>query len=303
MILTRGAFLNALRVAAAVGGSSNYILHLPAIASELGIELTLQDIGTVNQTTPLLCRIAPNGPDSVVDLDRAGGVPALMKELQPLLDMDVMTVTGKSLGDNLVGVPDGDRSVIRSRSDPMEQEGGIVILTGNLAPQGAVVKRSAVPKELYRYSGPARIFRSEEDCIAAIQADKVREGDVLVVAYEGPKGGPGMREMHRLTGVLRAFSDNIALVTDGRFSGADSGLVIGYATPEAADGGPIGVVREGDIIEIDLTANTIRLDISDDEISRRVAGLVSQEGENLSPLLQRYRRLVGSAAHGAVWRL
>lgn len=288
-ILTREAFINALRVAAAIGGSANYVLHIPAIAAERGLELTLQDIEAANRSTPLLCHIAPNGPQSVVDLDAAGGIPAVMRELSPLLALDIPTVTGATVRENLDAAPEGDRRVIHALDAPLEPEGGIAILSGSLAPQGAVVKRSAVPHHLYRYRGPARVFTSEEECIEAVQSGAVREGDVLVVTYEGPKGGPGMREMHRLTGVLRAFSDNIALITDGRFSGADSGLVIGYVMPEAADGGPIGIVQTGDMIQIDLEARTLHLDLPDHDIEQRLAAFKPLVKTDLSPLLQRYR--------------
>jgi len=296
-ILTRDSFLNAIRVAAAIGGSSNYVLHLPAIAAEIGIEITLHDIDAINRLTPLLCRIAPNGFQSVVELDAAGGIPAVMRELRSLLALKVLTVTGQNLERNLEAVPEGDRDVIRPFEDPMETEGGIVVLTGNLAPHGAVVKRSAVPRELHHYRGPARFFTSEEDCIAAVQAGRVQEGDVLVVAYEGPKGGPGMPEMHRLNGVLQAFRHNVALVTDGRFSGADSGLLIGYVSPEAADGGPLAFVRDGDIIEIDLANSSLSIDLSEDEISQRYSTSTLVHRDIPSPLLRRYQR---EASHAGI---
>jgi dihydroxy-acid dehydratase len=275
-------------------------LHVPAIAAELGIEISLQDISSVNQSTPLLCNIAPNGLQSVVELDAAGGIPAVQRELASLLNLEVLTATGKSLGENLENAPQGDPSVIRPFADPLDSEGGIVILEGNLAPQGAVVKRSAIPRELYQFRGPARVFTSEEDCIAALQSGEIHEGEVLVVTYEGPRGGPGMREMHRLTGVLRAFSDNVALITDGRFSGADRGLVIGYVTPEAADGGPIGIVRDGDVVGIDLVARTLRLDLPESEVQQRLAEFRPIAKSGASPMLRRYRKYVGTAACGAV---
>jgi dihydroxy-acid dehydratase len=299
-ILTRGAFDNALRVAAAIGGSSNYILHMPAIAAELGIEVTLSDIGEINRTTPLLCQIAPNGTQSVVDLDNAGGIPAVMKELRPLLNLGELTAKGCVLGDSLETTAWGNREVIYPFSEPLSPEGGIVILTGNLAPGGAVVKRSAVPPELYKYRGPARVFTGEESCLAAVQDNLVSGGDVLVVMFEGPKGGPGMREMHRLTGVLRAFGDNIALITDGRFSGADSGLVIGYITPEAADSGPLGIVHDGDIIEIDLNSCSLNVELTDGEIRSRLVEFNPLEKQITSSVLRRYRSAVNPASKGAV---
>lgn len=294
MILTRDAFTNAVRVAAAIGGSTNYVLHLPAIAAELGIELTLGDIDAINRSTPLLCRIAPNGEQSVVDLDAAGGVPAVMHELRGLLHLDTLTVMGNSLADQLEGVRVTDPSVIRPYDDPLESEGGIAVLTGNLAPEGAIVKRSAVPPDLHRFRGPARVFTSEEDCTAALDGGEAREGDVLVITYEGPKGGPGMREMHRLIGVLRATDSRMALVTDGRFSGADSGLVIGHVAPEAADGGPIAIVRDGDVIDIDLAARKLSLALPPAEIARRLAEFEPLVKPDSSPMLAKYRMSGGS---------
>lgn len=300
-IMTPAAFANAIRVAAALGGSSNYVLHMPSIARRAGIQLTLDDIDRINQTTPLLVEIAPNGPYSVVDLDRAGGIPAVMKELSHLLALDVMTVTGKTLGENLTNIPEPDRRIIHPRQQPVASEGGIVILHGNIAPEGAVVKRSAVPQELYQYSGPARVFHSEQDCILSVQNGEVNEGDVLVVAYEGPKGGPGMREMHRLSNVLKAMKTRIALITDGRFSGADSGLMIGYITPEAAVGGPIGIIRDGDIIDIDLNQKRLNLRISDEELNQRLKNFVPKKKVSFSEFLDSYSQQVGPASEGAIW--
>ncbi len=301
MIMTPASLSNALRVAAAIGGSSNYVLHMPAIAASAGIPLTLEDINRINQETPLLCRLAPNGQHSVVDLDRAGGIPAVMKELETLLDLDVLTVTGKTLGENLAHATRADGEVIHRIDAPAYKEGGIVILHGNLAPRGAVVKRSAVDPELWHYRGPARVFHSEQDCIDAIQGGSYREGDVLVVNYEGPVGGPGMREMHRLSNVLKSLAGRIALVTDGRFSGADSGLMIGYVTPEAASGGAIGVVQDGDLVEIDLQTRSLTLDISAAELQERLKAFTPLHKETHSVLLDCYRELVGPASEGAMW--
>lgn len=300
-ILTPQAFTNALRVVAALGGSSNYVLHMPAIARRAGIELTLDDIDRINQTTPLLAKIAPNGPYSVVDLDRAGGIPAVMKELAELMALDALTVTGKTLAENLADLPPTDHDIIHTRQQPLANEGGIVILHGNLAAEGAVVKRSAVPSELYVYSGPARVFHSEQDCIDSVQNGEAQEGDVLVVAYEGPKGGPGMREMHRLSNILKAMKTRIALITDGRFSGADSGLMIGYVTPEAAVGGPIGVIQNGDIIDIDLHHKRLDLRISDEELAARLKGFQPEKKASFSELLDQYSQRVGPASEGAIW--
>jgi len=302
-IMTRAGFNNTLRVAAAIGGSSNYVLHMPAIASRAGITLTLDDINRINQETPLLCRIAPNGQHSVVDLDRAGGIPVVMKELGQLLELDVLTVTGKTLGENLEEIPHADGEVIHRIDAPAYKEGGIVILHGNLAPQGAVVKRSAVDPDLWHYRGPARLFHSEQDCIEAVQNGNYREGDVLVVCYEGPVGGPGMREMHRLSNVLKALTRRIALVTDGRFSGADSGLMIGYVTPEAARGGAIGIVKDGDEIEINLEQRTLTLNIPPAELQQRLQNFTPLRKESFSELLDCYQELVGPASEGAIWRV
>ena len=301
LIMTQETFENALRVAAAIGGSSNYILHIPAIASELDIRVSLDYIDNINNTTPLLCKLAPNGSHSVVDLDSAGGVPAVMKELRSILNLENRTVSGYSIGEIIIDTKPGNHEVIRPFTNPYDNEGGIVVLRGNLAPDGAVVKRSAVPPVLYKYSGPAKVFTSEQDCIDAVQNNQVSEGDVLIVTYEGPKGGPGMREMHRLTGILRAFGDNIALITDGRFSGADSGLVIGYISPEAADGGPIGIIRNGDEILIDIDNRTLEINLPDEELENRLAEFTPLIKENNSPMLERYRHMVKSASQGAIY--
>jgi dihydroxy-acid dehydratase len=300
-IMTREAFLNSIRVAAALGGSTNYVIHIIAIARRAGIQISLEDIDEINRTTPLLTEISPNGPFSVVDLDKAGGIPAVMKELSPLLHLEALTVTGHSLGDNLMAAPQADRAVIHSFQQPVSKEGGIVVLHGNLVPGGAIVKRSAVPKKLFQYSGPARIYESEQDCIQALDDGKVNEGDVLVVKYEGPRGGPGMREMHRLSNRLKAMQQRIALVTDGRFSGADSGLMIGHVTPEAAAGGTIGVVEDGDLIEIDLYERRLTLKISDEELKIRLAEFTPEIKNIELELLQHYRNEAGCAADGAIW--
>ena len=300
-IMTRNAFLNSIRVAAALGGSTNYVIHIIAIARRAGIQISLEDIDEINRTTPLVTEISPNGPYSVVDLDMAGGIPAVMKELSPLLHLEVMTVTGQTLGENLKAAPLPDRAVIHSFQEPVSKEGGIVVLHGNLAPGGAIVKRSAVPKELFQYSGPARVFESEQDCIQAMEDGKVKEGDVLVVKYEGPRGGPGMREMHRLSNRLKAMQQQIALVTDGRFSGADSGLMIGHVTPEAAEGGAIGVVKDGDRIEIDLAEKSLTLVIPEIELKARLADFKPKKKVIDSELLQHYHDEVGCAADGAIW--
>ena len=300
-ILTKKSFENAVRVAAAIGGSSNYILHVIAIANRAGIDLSLEDIDRLNQTTPLLTQIAPNGPYSIIELDRAGGIKAIMNEIRNLLYLDIITVTGHSLRKNLENTPEPDRLIIKSFRNPIGKEGGIVILNGNLAPQGAIVKRSAVNPELYTFSGPARVFTNEQDCINSVREGVIKDGEVLIVRYEGPRGGPGMREMHRLSNVLDVMKSRIALITDGRYSGADKGLMIGYVTPEASCGGPIGIVNDGDIIEINLNKKTLNLMISNEELQKRLDNFTPTLKTTDSELLNKYRKEVGPASKGAVW--
>ena len=300
-IMTLPAFQNSIRVAAALGGSSNYVIHIIAIAARAGLRLSLADIDELNRTTPLLAEISPNGPFSVVDLDKAGGIPAVMNELAPLLNLDVLTVTGNTLRENLKEAPQPDRIVIHPFNQPVFAEGGMVVLFGSLAPGGAIVKRSAVPAELHHFEGPARVFENEQSCIQAMDDALVQEGDVLVVRYEGPRGGPGMREMHRLSNRLKALQKRVALITDGRFSGADSGLMIGHVTPEALEGGPIGVVRDGDPIEIDLRNKSLSLIIPTGELAKRLAGFKPKATIIDSEFLQHYRDEVGCAAEGAIW--
>jgi dihydroxy-acid dehydratase len=300
-IITQKAFLNAIRVAVALGGSANFVMHLLAIARQSGVDLSLDQFGEISRQTPQLAEIAPNGPHSVVDLHREGGIPVVMKIMASLLDLDTLTVTGKTLGENLELIPPYHGNLVCSLDHPINPEGGITILHGNLALEGAVVKSSAVPKELHHFQGPARVFTGEQECIDAVQNGEVQEGEVLVVKNEGPVGGPGMREMHRLSNILRAAGLRIALLTDGRFSGADSGLMIGYISPEAAVGGLIGLVRNGDTIIINLDQQSIHLDLSDAELSLRRLHHPRTEKQIDSELLKRYIRSVGSASEGAVW--
>lgn len=300
-IMTLAAFQNAIRVAAALGGSSNYVIHTIAIAARAGIKISLEDIDELNRTTPLLAEISPNGPYSVVDLDKVGGIPAVMKELAPLLNLDIPTVTGKTVGEDLEIAPPPDREVIHSMDDPVYPEGGMVVLYGSLAPGGAIVKRSAVSAELMKFNGPARVFDSEGACIAAMDKGAIQEGDVLVVRYEGPRGGPGMREMHRLSNRLKVLKQQTALITDGRFSGADSGLMIGHVTPEAAERGPIGIVQDGDRIIIDLERKILNLNISQEELQSRLNDFHPVKKSVQSDLLRHYQNEVGCAAEGAIW--
>jgi dihydroxy-acid dehydratase len=279
------------------------MLHLPAIARECGVELDLDVANEVSSRTPNLCHLAPAGPTYMEDLDEAGGVWAVMAELDKrgLLNRDCMTVTGKTVGENLEGVSNNDPEVIRPAENPFSETGGIAVLRGNLAPEGSVVKRSAVAPEMLVHEGPARVFECEEDAQAAINAGKINPGDVVVIRYEGPKGGPGMREMLNPTSAIQGMGlgSSVALITDGRFSGATRGACVGHVSPEAASGGAIGVVREGDTILIDIPNCKIELKVSDEELERRMASFVPRQKE-LTGYLRRYAKLVGSGASGAV---
>ena len=302
-IMTEAAFRNALTADMALGCSTNSMLHLPAIANECGIKLNLDIANAISAKTPNLCHLAPAGPTYMEDLNEAGGVYAVLKELTKLdlLDTSVMTVTGKTLGENIAAAVNRDPSVIRPVEQPYSKTGGIAVLKGNLAPDGCVVKRSAVADEMLVHEGPARVFDCEEDAQAAINAGKIHAGDVVVIRYEGPKGGPGMREMLNPTSAIMGMGlgTSVALITDGRFSGATRGACVGHVSPEAADGGPIGVVQEGDIIAIDIPANTIELKIPAEELAARLASFVPKQ-KPLSGYLKRYAALVSSGASGAV---
>ena len=302
-IMTEAAFRNALTADMALGCSTNSMLHLPAIANECGIKLNLDIANAISAKTPNLCHLAPAGPTYMEDLNEAGGVYAVLKELTKLelLDTSVLTVTGKTLGENIDAAVNRDPSVIRPVEQPYSKTGGIAVLKGNLAPDGCVVKRSAVADEMLVHEGPARVFDCEEDAQAAINAGKIHAGDVVVIRYEGPKGGPGMREMLNPTSAIMGMGlgTSVALITDGRFSGATRGACVGHVSPEAADGGPIGVVQEGDIIAIDIPANTIELKIPAEELAARLASFVPKQ-KPLSGYLKRYAALVSSGASGAV---
>ena len=302
-IMTEAAFRNALTADMALGCSTNSMLHLPAIANECGIKLDLDIANAISAKTPNLCHLAPAGPTYMEDLNEAGGVYAVLKELTKLdlLDTSVLTVTGKTLGENIAVAANRDPSVIRPVEQPYSKTGGIAVLKGNLAPDGCVVKRSAVAEEMLVHEGPARVFDCEEDAQAAINAGKICAGDVVVIRYEGPKGGPGMREMLNPTSAIMGMGlgTSVALITDGRFSGATRGACVGHVSPEAADGGPIGVVQEGDIIAINIPANTIELKIPAEELAARLAAFVPKQ-KQLSGYLKRYAALVSSGASGAV---
>ena len=302
-IMTEAAFKNALTVDMALGCSTNSMLHLPAIAHECGIEIDLDIANAISEKTPNLCHLAPAGRTYVEDLDEAGGVYAIMHELNKkgLLNTDCMTVTGKTVGENIANTPNLDPEVIRPIENPYSETGGIAVLKGNLAPEGSVVKRSAVLPEMLVHEGPARVFECEEDAQAAINAGKINPGDVVVIRYEGPKGGPGMREMLNPTSAIMGMGlgSSVALITDGRFSGATRGACIGHVSPEAASGGPIGIVREGDIIFIDIPGNKLELKISAQEYEERMKAFVPKT-KPLSGYLRRYAALVSSGAKGAV---
>ena len=303
-IMTEAAFHNAETVDMALGCSTNTMLHLPAIAHECGIELDLDRSNEISSQTPNLCHLAPAGDTYMEDLEGAGGVHAVMMELtrKGLLDTTVMTCTGKTLGENLEGGVNRNPALIRPIGDPYSPDGGIAVLKGNLAPEGCVVKRSAVAPEMMRHQGPARVFNSEEEAIDAIYAGKIRKGDVVVIRYEGPKGGPGMREMLNPTSAIcgMGLGESVALITDGRFSGATRGAAIGHVCPEAAQGGPIALVEEGDQIAIDIPACKIELLVDGDTLAKRKAAWVCPEPEIKTGYLARYAKLVTSAARGAV---
>ncbi|MGQ9532671.1 MAG: dihydroxy-acid dehydratase [Desulfotomaculales bacterium] len=305
-ILTRAAFENALAVDMALGGSTNTILHLLAVAAEVGLKLSLERVNEISERTPNLCRIDPAGPHYVVDLDEAGGIPAVMVELARggLVDTGALTVTGRTVGENLQGRSVLRRDVIRSLEDPYSASGGLAILWGNLAPEGAVVKKSAVVPEMMVHRGPARVFDGEEEAVAAIMGGSIKPGDVVVIRYEGPRGGPGMREMLAPTSALAGMGldREVALLTDGRFSGATRGAAIGHISPEAAQGGPLALVREGDPIAIDITRRTIDLLVDEAELAARRAAWRPPEPRVKRGYLARYARLVTSAGTGAVFR-
>ena len=303
-ILVSDAFYNALRVDMALGCSTNSMLHLPAIAHEAKVELSLDMANDISKVTPNICHLAPAGEHHVQDLYAAGGVQAVMNELskKELLKLDSITVTGKTVRENIKNHPVTDYHVIRPIDQPYSQTGGIAVLKGNLAVDGSVVKRSAVAPEMLRHKGPAKVYDSEDDAIAAIYAGKIKKGDVVVIRYEGPKGGPGMREMLSPTSAIcgMGLDKDVALITDGRFSGATRGAAIGHVSPEAMEGGPIAFVRDGDIIEIDIDNCILNVDIYPEEFAKRKEGWEPNEPKIKTGYLKRYSKLVSSAMQGAV---
>ena len=303
-IMTEKAFQNALTVDMALGCSTNSVLHLTAIAHEAGVEMNLDIINEISMRTPNLCRLSPAGEHHIEDLYAAGGVQAVIKELSKrnLIDLDLMTVTGHKIRTNIENVQVLDYDVIRPIEDPYSETGGIAVLRGNLAPNGAVVKRSAVAPEMMVHEGPARVFDSEEDAFAAILGGKIKKGDVIVIRYEGPKGGPGMKEMLSPTSAIAGMGldKDVALLTDGRFSGATRGASIGHISPEAMEGGPIAAVHEGDLISINIPEGVLDVKISDEELQSRMSRWNTPEPKIKKGYLARYARMVSSADKGAI---
>lgn len=303
-IMTEKAFENALRADMALGCSSNTVLHLPAIAHDAGVKIDLHMINNISENTPNLCHLAPAGHTFMSDLDGAGGVQAVLMELdkKSLIHRDALTVTGKTIGENIACVKNRNPEILRPIENPYSSTGGIAILFGNLAPDGTVVKRSACAPELMKHTGPARVFDSEEACFSAVQAGKIHKGDVVVIRYEGPRGGPGMREMLAVTAALagQGLDKDVALITDGRFSGATRGASLGHCSPEAAVGGPIALVKEGDMISLDINAYKITLEVSEEEMEKRRQAWVCPPAKVTEGYLARYAKLVSSADKGAI---
>lgn len=303
-IMTKEAIYNALTADMALGCSTNSMLHLPAIANECDVEFSLPLVNEISERTPNLCHLAPAGPTYMEDLNEAGGVYAVLKELakKNLITTDVMTCTGKTLGENIADVENLNNTVIRDIDNPYSQTGGIAVLFGNVAENGCVVKRSAVAPEMLVHRGPARVFNSEEECIKVIYAGGIKPGDVVVIRYEGPAGGPGMREMLSPTSAIAGagLDKEVALITDGRFSGATRGAAIGHVSPEAANGGTIAYIHEGDMISINIPEHKIHLEVSDEELEERRKTDVLKTNDNLSGYLKRYSKMVSSADKGAI---
>ena len=306
-ILTKEAFMNALTVDMALGCSTNTMLHLPAIAHEAGVELDLDIANQISAKTPNLCHLAPAGHHYMEELNEAGGIYAVMNELtkKGLLNTDLITATGKTVGENIKGCQNKNPEIIRPIENPYSETGGIAVLRGNIAPDSCVVKRSAVVPEMMVHEGPARVFDCEEDAIAAIKGGKIVSGDVVVIRYEGPKGGPGMREMLNPTSAIAGMGlgSSVALITDGRFSGASRGASIGHVSPEAAVGGPIALIEEGDIISINIPENTINVKVSDEELAKRKANWTPKEPKVKTGYLARYASMVTSADKGAILQM
>ncbi len=304
-IMTHAAFKNAVMVDMAIGGSLNSTLHLPAIANELSLEINLELFDEMSAKIPQIVALKPSGPYTMRDFDRAGGIPGVMRELGPLLDQDALTVTGKRLMENVKKKINVDRQVVRTLSDPVNKTGSIVVLKGNLAPQGAVVRRSAVSEKMLTFRGSAVVFESLEEAIQSLTLKRFEESSVVVIRYEGPKGGPGMREMHQITSTLMGMGlgEEVALITDGRFSGSTRGPCIGHISPEAAAGGPIALIENGDVINIDINKRLLSVDLSDEELEERRDRWLPPPLKISSGYLKLYRELVDSTSKGAVRRV
>jgi dihydroxy-acid dehydratase len=302
-IITEKSLQNAFTVDMALGGSTNSVLHLMAIAHEAGVSFPLRRINDISERTPYLCKLAPAGHYHIEDLERAGGIKAVMKEVKNLLDLDLITVTGQKMAKNIADARVLDRDVIRTKAKAYSQTGGLAVLFGNLAPDGAVVKKGAVPQEMMTFKGPARVFDSEEKSTVAIMQEKIKAGDVIVIRYEGPKGGPGMREMLTPTSLITGMGmeDKVFLITDGRFSGGSRGAAIGHISPEAASGGPIAAIEEGDIISIDIPGNKLQVELTAKEIASRLSRVKKFEPRFKTGYLSRYAEKVGSASTGAIY--
>jgi dihydroxy-acid dehydratase len=306
-IVTEKSVHNAVTMDMALGCSTNTTLHLPALFAEANLDLSLQMFNEISMKTPNLCKLAPAGPHYMQDLEESGGIPGVMSELvkKDLLNLDVMTVTGKTLGENLKALDAHvtNHEIVRPIENPYSNEGGIAVLYGNIAPEGCCVKQSAVAPEMMQNTGTARVFNSEEDAVTAILGNDIKPGDVVVILYEGPKGGPGMREMLTPTSAISGMGlgGSVALITDGRFSGGTRGAAIGHISPEAAAGGPVGLIREGDRIEIDIPARSINLLVDNEELEARKKTHKPVVKEVKSPFLRRYAKLVTSASRGAVY--
>ena len=298
-IMTKKALENAVTILSAIGGSLNAMIHLPALANELGLTLSWDDIAAITSRVPVLTAIVPNGDRTVIALHQAGGIPAIMKELGSMMHTDALTVTGKTVGENLKNAVVKDRSVIRSVEDPIKKADGIQVLYGNIATEGALVKTSAVPEDMKQFKGKAKVFNNEDECYAAFHENAIVPGDAVIIRYEGPKGGPGMKEMHRVTEIIKAIP-NTAVITDGRFSGASGGLSIGYLCPEATDGGNIALVENGDEILVDSMQGVIRVNVSDEELEQRRKNWVPFKQSGVSKFLRRYSESVTASNQGAV---
>ncbi|HSQ53436.1 MAG TPA: dihydroxy-acid dehydratase, partial [Acidobacteriota bacterium] len=296
------SFENAIKVDMALGGSTNTVLHVTAIANEAGVDLPLSTFDKLSRRVSHICSMIPSGPYDMKELDEAGGIPAVMKQLENTLNLNAATVTGKTVKENIASAIVLNPEVIRSLDNPVHKEGGIAVLTGNLAPDGSVVKAAGISANMMVHQGPAKIFDSEEDAMKAIMNKKIQKGDVVVIRYEGPKGGPGMREMLSPTATIAGMglSESVALITDGRFSGATRGPCIGHVAPEAAVGGPIGLLDEGDIIEIDVPKRKLDVKLSDEELAKRAKSWTAKEPNVKTGYLARYSQLVQSAHKGSV---